>query len=91
MDGRSDMYGATLGSTYLKVANAQPGWKELLKRYHIDWVIFDTNSALTAALRDQDDWQPIYSDKVATIFVRNGSANQPLLAKYPAVTLRGAQ
>lgn len=91
MDGRSDMYGATLGSTYLKVANAQPGWKELLKRYHIDWVIFDTNSALTAALRDQDDWQPIYSDKVATISVRNGSANQRLLAKFPAVRLRGAQ
>ncbi len=85
MDGRSDMYGEKLGRAYFEVANAQPGWKEVLKRYNIDWVIFDTNSALTAALREQIDWQPIYSDKVATIFIRIGSANDGLLAKFPAL------
>ena len=83
MDGRSDMYGEKLGSAYLKVANAQPGWKDVLKHYNIDWVIFDTNSALTAALREQTDWQPIYTDKLATIFVRKGSANDRLLAHIP--------
>lgn len=91
MDGRNDMYGAKLGSAYFKIANAQPGWKEVLKQYNIDWVIFDTDSALTAALREQTDWQPIYTDKVATIFVRKGSANDRLLANIPAVTLSGAQ
>jgi len=84
MDGRSDMYGEKLGSAYLKVANAQPGWKEVLKHYNVDWVIFDTNSALTAALREQTDWQPIYTDKLATIFVKKDSANERLLAKFPA-------
>jgi hypothetical protein len=83
MDGRSDMYGEKLGSAYLKVANAQPGWKEVLKHYNIDWVIFDTNSALTATLREQTDWQPIYTDKLATIFVKKDSANERLLAKFP--------
>jgi hypothetical protein len=87
MDGRSDMYGKTLGSAYLKIANVQPGWKEILGTYDISWIIFDTYSALTAALRDQTDWQPIYSDQVATIFVKKDLAHEPLLGRYPSVTL----
>jgi hypothetical protein len=87
MDGRSDMYGETLGSAYLKVANVQPGWKDILDKFDISWIIFDTYSALSAALHDQTDWQPIYSDQVATIFVKKTAAHEPLLKKYPAVTL----
>ena len=91
MDGRNDMYGAKLASAYFKVANALPGWKEVLKQYSIDWVIFDTVSPLTGALREQTDWQPIHTDKLATIFVRKGAANDGLLAKFPAVNLSGVQ
>ena len=87
MDGRSDMYGKKLGSAYLQVANVQPGWKEILAQNKISWVIFDTNSALTAALGDDQDWHPIYSDQVATIFVKKNADHGPLLAKYPAVDL----
>ncbi len=87
MDGRSDMYGEKYGGDYLKVANLQPGWREILKKYNISWVIFDTASALTAALQDQNDWQPIYSDAVATIFVKKDIAHASLLAKYPSVKL----
>jgi hypothetical protein len=65
------MYGEKFGSDYLRVANAQPGWKEVLDKYNITWVLFDTNSALTAALVEQHDWHPIYSDKTATLFVKN--------------------
>jgi hypothetical protein len=87
MDGRSDMYGEKYGSAYLKVANVQPGWKEILSEHDISWIIFDTDSALSAALRDQRDWQPIYSDRVATIFVKKAAAHESLLARHPAVTL----
>ena len=87
MDGRSDMYGEKFGSDYLKVANVQPGWKEILKKYDISWVLFDTQSALSAALQEQGDWQPIYSDKVATVFVKKDPAHEPLLTKYTAVAV----
>ena len=86
-DGRSDMYGEKLGATYFKVATLQPGWREVLSHHKVSWIIFETNSALTAALQDDIKWQAIYSDRVATIFVKKDSANEPLLAKYPAVTL----
>jgi hypothetical protein len=87
MDGRSDMYGEKHGSAYLKVANVQPGWKEILSKYDISWIIFDTHSALAAALRDQRDWQPIYSDRVATIFVKKDPGHESLLTRHPAVIL----
>jgi hypothetical protein len=86
-DGRSDMYGEKLGGAYLHVANVQPGWQEILARHEITWVIFDTNSALTAALNANPEWQPIYTDKVATIFVKRVAAHHPLLARYPPVQI----
>ena len=90
MDGRSDMYGEKLGAAYFKVTHLQPGWREVLSQHKVSWVIFETNSALAAALQDDKTWQAIYSDKVATIFVKTQSANQSLLAKYPAVALAGS-
>jgi hypothetical protein len=79
------MYGEKHGSPYLKVAGVQPGWKEILRRYDVSWTFFQTKTALTAALLDQPDWQPIYSDKVATIFVRKITEYQYLIGKYPSV------
>lgn len=82
IDGRSDMYGEQYGADYLKLAHALPGWKEILKKHGIDWIIFDTVSPLTAALQEQDDWRAIYSDPVATIFVKNDPQHASWPAKY---------
>jgi hypothetical protein len=86
MDGRSDMYGERYGSAYFQVAQAQRGWKEILAKYDITWVFFDTESPLTSALLEQKDWQPIYSDELATIFVKKIQSHEALLAKYTDVT-----
>jgi hypothetical protein len=82
MDGRSDMYGEKFGRDYLRIANVAPGWKQTLKKYNVSWVIFNTDSALIAALEDQPDWQSVYSDPVATIFVKNEPKPLELLAKH---------
>jgi hypothetical protein len=82
MDGRSDMYGEKYGSAYLRVANALPGWKNVLEKYNITWVLFDTESPLVAALREQKGWQAIYSDRVATILVKNIPEHESLIRKY---------
>ena len=87
MDGRSDMYGERFGSDYLRVANAYLGWKEILEKYNITWVLFDTDSALTAALLEQRDWQAIYSDNTATVFVKNVPIHAALLQKYSSITV----
>jgi hypothetical protein len=87
IDGRSDMYRERFISSYFTIANAQPGWRDELAKFDITWVIFDTGSPLTAALQGQNDWQPIYSDRIATIFVKKTQAHAALLTKYAGVSL----
>ena len=81
-DGRSDMYGGILGAEYLKIARTLPGWQDVLNKHQIDWVFFNTSSMLSSALKTDSAWQLIYSDPVASIFVRDKLEYQHLIAKY---------
>ena len=81
-DGRSDMYGAALGSEYLKVAQTLPGWQNVLEKHQVDWVLFNTASMLSSLLKTNPGWHIIYSDPVASIFVRDKPEYQHLVAKY---------
>lgn len=87
IDGRSDMYGDRFVSSYFTIANVQPGWRAELAKYNITWVIFDTDSPLSAGLQNQKDWQAIYSDQIATIFVKKTDAHAALVTKYAGVSL----
>jgi hypothetical protein len=89
IDGRNDMYRDTYNAPYYRISNALPGWREALEKFEIDWIFFNTHSVLAAALTGSSDWQPVYSDRTATIFVRNSPANRTLLDKYPGVTVHG--
>jgi hypothetical protein len=86
-DGRSDMYGVDMLTEYIKVVDIKPGWNEVLKKYDISWIIYNANSALSLFLMERDDWQLIYADKVANIFVKNDKEHQYLIKKYPNVEL----
>jgi hypothetical protein len=83
-DGR-DMYGKERTEEYLKVADVERGWKDVLKKYDITWIIYNNESTLSNLLLETDDWRLIYSDKVANIFVKNIPDNQSLIRKYPNV------
>ncbi len=82
IDGRSDMYGATQINDYRKIADGQPQWQETLDKYNISWVFFDPRAPIAAILKSQTNWSLIYSDKVASIFVRNNSQHQSLIDRY---------
>jgi hypothetical protein len=87
VDGRSDMYGTDIMKEYLKLISVLPGWNEILTKYNINWVIYNSNSSLSTLLMERVDWNLIYSDKVASIFVKNTPENQHLIEKYPDVEL----
>jgi hypothetical protein len=84
-DGRSDMYGVARMKEYIKVVRIEQGWDEVLKKYNINWIIYNANSPLSQFLLERDDWKLIYADKVANIFVRNTPENKPLINKHPNV------
>ena len=81
-DGRSDMYGASLGGEYLQIARTLPGWQDVLQKHQVDWVFFNTGSMLSSALNTNPAWQLIYTDPVASIFVRDKPEYEHLIAKY---------
>jgi hypothetical protein len=83
-DGR-DMFGKERTEEYLKVADVERGWKDVLKKYDITWIIYNNESPLSNLLLETDDWRLIYSDQVANIFVKNTPENLPLISRYPNV------
>lgn len=86
-DGRSDMYGTDIMKEYFKITRIQPGWDKVIEKYNIDWIIYNSNSALSLFFMAGDDWKLIYADKVANIFVKNIPKNQYLIRKYKNVNL----
>jgi len=65
----------------------KPGWDEVLKKYNINWIIYNANSSLSLLLMEIDDWKLIYADKVANIFVKDIPEYQYLIEKYSDVEL----
>jgi hypothetical protein len=49
--------------------------------------LFDTYSPLANALVEDRNWHLIYSDPLASIFLRKDGRNQRLIDKFPHVTL----
>lgn len=70
IDTRFDMYGAPLVGDYYVMRNAKQGWQQLFERYKFDWVFLPTKANLVKELSQSADWQEVYREKSAVIFVR---------------------
>lgn len=86
IDGRADMYNEFMKNHY-DVVDLKPGWKDVLKKFDVDWMLITANSPLSVLLLETEEWHLVYADKVANIFVRDASENQPLISRYPDVRL----
>jgi hypothetical protein len=84
-DGRTEVYGPGRFKEYMEVVQFKPGWEKILEKHGIDWIFFDTDSALSRFLLSRRDWHLIYSDKVASVFLRNIQEHQDIIGKYPCV------
>jgi hypothetical protein len=84
-DGRSDMYGEAWGQQYLRIANVQPGWEKVIAKNHITWIFSGASSPLSAILLEKANWQLVYADPVAKIFVNKIPEYQFLMTKYADV------
>ena len=80
--GKTDWRGEEKMKEYYKVAHFESGWEDVIEKYNINWIIFNTDSALSRFLKERKDWYLIYTDKVASIFVRNVPENIEIIQKY---------
>ena len=70
IDGRADVYGDDLLWEYYRVITLRPDWDEILRRHNVNLVLIEAGSALAALLEERPDWQRVYVDEQAVIFVR---------------------
>ena len=81
IDGRTDLYDDQFIREYVKVTLAKPGWLEVLNQYRVNFILIESDSILAAFLAEGDEWQSVYADTVATVFIRNTPQNRHLLSK----------
>jgi hypothetical protein len=65
-----DVYGEDVVRDFLQVNGVQPGWEDILKKYHVDWTILPREHRLNHLLAQRADWHLVYTDQVATIYGR---------------------
>jgi hypothetical protein len=76
VDGRTDLYAlnSRVLEDYVKVHWARPGWRQILDEYEISYVVTEGTGLLDVLLAEAEDWQPVYHDDVAAIYVRAAGA-----------------
>jgi hypothetical protein len=82
IDGRNDMYGVEKLKEYYRVITFGHGWEHILEKYNITWIIYDSSSPLSRYLMQNKNWHIIYSDKVASIFLKKIPEHHRLIQKY---------
>ena len=68
VDGRSDFYGPDFGDKYLSVMGVKPNWESTLGDAGIERILLPGDRALTAALKESNNWKMTYADATAVIF-----------------------
>lgn len=76
IDDRLDFYGEDFYMDYIKMQAAEPGWQNILDKYHIDWVLMPKNDRLPQAMKTDNNWQLVAEDAVAALIIRKQSSNK---------------
>jgi hypothetical protein len=67
-DDRHDLYGSDRFREYLTLMQAEPGWKEVLKKWQIETFVLPPDSTLTSLLGQlPQEWVTVYQDKSAVV------------------------
>jgi hypothetical protein len=70
IDGQTDFFGDEMVHEYIQVTELSEGWEEILNRYRVGWVIFETSSPLVRHLASTEQWRRVHEDPLATVLVR---------------------
>jgi hypothetical protein len=68
--GEAALMGDSLLNQYEDVQTLRSDWKQILDQYKVDYIVYNKGEALANVLATQSDWELVYQDKVAVIYVR---------------------
>ncbi len=69
VDGRTDLFGDQILGEWLATVQAGEGWRQVLEKWQVDYVMIDPARPLAIALPEAG-WKLLYTDKQAAIFTR---------------------
>lgn len=69
IDGRADVYGDAFMLEYLTTYHLTPNWRRPLEKYAVDYVLVESRTPLATLLLEAPEWDQVYQDGVAVIFV----------------------
>jgi len=69
VDGRTDLYDDAFLRQYLRAMNGD-GWESVFRRYDVRLVALEQDAPLAQTLSRQPDWQIIYRDEIAIVFLK---------------------
>jgi hypothetical protein len=70
-DGRSDFFGAAIGSDYRKLLAGEKSWREVMDRYRFDLALLPHDWTLNMALEREPGWRRVYGDPLAVLYARD--------------------
>ncbi len=70
IDGRADVMGHELMMDWVRCHHLEPGWREVLDRHGVQWVLISIRSPLCRALRMTPEFELIHSTANAELFAR---------------------
>ena len=68
VDGRSDLFGPTLGKEYMHTAGGQSDWEQVLDRYRIETALVPVGWPLAELLKRNAGWRLLKDDGSAILF-----------------------
>jgi hypothetical protein len=82
VDGRVEMYGTDFLKTYMFYWHPDV-WNDYVKKYDLSYAIIDREPNYTTRYLDENpDWQLVFFDDRAMVYVRNASEHSDIIRKY---------
>ncbi|HZE76299.1 MAG TPA: hypothetical protein VE091_13370 [Gemmatimonadales bacterium] len=75
IDGGTDHYGEALFNQYIQVWNLDPGWRDVLEKWKIRWVLVDPHARLAYQLVREPGWGVWYCDSVAALLEQRAESD----------------
>ena len=70
IDGQTDFYGEDLTYIHQQTIKGQGDWQHVLDQYDVNWVILRPSQPLEKLLTVSNDWEKVYTDNTASVFMR---------------------
>jgi hypothetical protein len=70
IDGRIDMYGDEFMREYLSIIHGITRWQEPFDKYGVQIAIVSPTAVLRLQLAQSPQWQQVYHDEMAVVFIR---------------------